>query len=53
MKRYLCKNSNVKAEGFLVEARDVHQAKIEAGRWNMTVEAIWYDHPANKGLDEE
>ena len=53
MKRYLCHDPNIKTEGFLIEAGDIQRAKQEAKQWNMTVDAIWYDHPANKSFDEE
>ena len=53
MKTYLCSDSNEETYGFLIKAVDIQQAEIEAGRWNMTVEAVWYDHPDNRGLDDK
>jgi hypothetical protein len=49
MKKYLCREG---ANGdFLIEAENIQQAEIDAKYWNMTVEAVWYDHPDNQGLD--
>ena len=45
MKKYLCREG-ANGEDFLIEA------EIDAKYWNMTVEAVWYDHPDNQGLDD-
>ena len=50
MKKYLCREGA--SENFLIEAENIQQAEIDAKYWNMTVEAVWYDHPDNQGLDD-
>jgi len=49
MKKYLCREGA--SEIFLIEAENIQQAEIDAKYWNMTGEAVWYDHPDNQGLD--
>ena len=51
MKKYLCREG-ANGEDFLIEAENIQQAEIDAKYWNMTVEAVWYDHPDNQALDD-
>ena len=48
MKRYLCHEGE---KEFLVEAENIQRAKEEAERWNMTVDAIWYEYPEAESVE--
>ena len=50
MKKYLC-STGESEDGFLIAAENIQEAELDAKQWNMTVEAVWYDHPDNRGLD--
>ena len=52
MKKYLC-STGESEDGFLIAAENIQEAELDAKQWNMTVEAVWYDHPDNRGLDDK